>query len=295
MTSINLRHYYHNVEELPVLTISTLGFAAATEDRLKSLLQLERKDQPVYRWVSPSEANINVVLVNYDNPVALEKKSSLAAATIVVAVSQGPLADAPLYHLRGMLTAARVMAVLDKIPLPAPATVAPVPPIKLELVPKPPEPEVLVAAPAPAPVVVIPTPVAAPTPEPLRYRALVVDDSLAIQKSLQLKLEALEQIGGVDFAESGEAALAMAANNTYHLIFLDVMMPGMDGYETCTQLRKNPAYKKTPIIMVSGKTSPMDEVKGIMAGCTTYLTKPVQEEAFQKLSLRVLAWLTARS
>jgi two-component system cell cycle response regulator len=46
--------------------------------------------------------------------------------------------------------------------------------------------------------------------------------------------------------------------------------------------------------MVSGKTSPLDEVKGVMAGCTTYLTKPVQPEAFQKLSIRILAWLESR-
>jgi DNA-binding response OmpR family regulator len=72
------------------------------------------------------------------------------------------------------------------------------------------------------------------------------------------------------------------------------MMSDMDGYETCIQFRNNPRYKKTPIIMVSGKTSPLDEVKGVMAGCTTYLTKPVQDEAFQKLSARVLAWLTTR-
>ena len=95
----------------------------------------------------------------------------------------------------------------------------------------------------------------------------------------------------VDFADSGEMALEKAQALQYDLIFLDVMMPGIDGYETCTQLRKKPEYKKTPIIMVSGKTSPLDEVKGVMAGCTTYLTKPVQQEAFQKLSIRVLTWL----
>jgi DNA-binding response OmpR family regulator len=46
--------------------------------------------------------------------------------------------------------------------------------------------------------------------------------------------------------------------------------------------------------MVSGKTSPLDEVKGVMAGCTTYLTKPVEDQAFHKLSLRVLNWLADR-
>jgi two-component system, cell cycle response regulator len=118
-----------------------------------------------------------------------------------------------------------------------------------------------------------------------------VDDSIAIQKSLEINLATLPQISMIDFADSGESALEKAEAVQYDLIFLDVMMPGIDGYETCTRLRKKPEYKKTPIIMVSGKTSPLDEVKGVMAGCTTYLTKPVQQEAFQKLSNRVLVWL----
>jgi CheY-like chemotaxis protein len=123
------------------------------------------------------------------------------------------------------------------------------------------------------------------------YRVLVVDDSLAIQKSLEIHLSGLSQIGTIDFADDGESAIEKADLSQYDLIFLDVMMPGIDGYEACTQLRKKPEYKKTPIIMVSGKTSPLDEVKGVMAGCTTYLTKPVQPEAFQKLSVRVMTWL----
>ena len=136
-----------------------------------------------------------------------------------------------------------------------------------------------------------PTPTAAAPEGPAGYRALVVDDSVAIQKSLELNLAALERITAIDFADSGEAALEKAKALRYDLIFLDVMMPGIDGYEACSQLRKMPEYKKTPIIMVSGKNSPLDEVKGVIAGCTTYLTKPVQQEAFLKLSRRVLAWL----
>jgi two-component system, cell cycle response regulator len=143
------------------------------------------------------------------------------------------------------------------------------------------------------------TPAALPEPAPTApvavttdgYRVLVVDDSPAIQKSLEINLATLSQIGMIEFADTGESALEKAEAIQYDLIFLDVMMPGIDGYETCTRLRKKPEYKKTPIIMVSGKTSPLDEVKGVMAGCTTYLTKPVQQEAFQKLSIRVLTWL----
>ena len=120
-------------------------------------------------------------------------------------------------------------------------------------------------------------------------RVLAVDDIAANLRLLEAKLQA--EYYEVLLASSGQEALAIAFTQLPDVILLDVMMPGIDGYETCTQLRKIQQYKKTPIIMVSGKTSPLDEVKGVMAGCTTYLTKPVQPEAFQKLGARVLAWL----
>ena len=126
----------------------------------------------------------------------------------------------------------------------------------------------------------------------LRFRALIVDDYPPFQEMLASSLGTLHQIKEMDFANSGESAIAKAEAAHYDLIFLDVMMPpGIDGYETCARLRDNPAYKKTPIIMVSGKDSPFDEVKGIVSGCTTYVTKPIQIEAFLQLSNRVLNWL----
>jgi CheY-like chemotaxis protein len=134
----------------------------------------------------------------------------------------------------------------------------------------------------------------AETPASNVFRVLVVDDSIAIQKSIELNLRTLEQITEIDFADSGEKALEKADEKQYDIVFLDVMMPGIDGYETCTRLRKKPQYKHTPVVMVSAKTSPLDEVKGIIAGCTTYLTKPVQDEAFQKLGQRMLGWMSAQ-
>lgn len=118
-------------------------------------------------------------------------------------------------------------------------------------------------------------------------KILICDDE---QKSLETKLAALAQTAVIDCADSGESALAKASANQYDLIFLDAMMPG-DGYETCAQLRKRPEYKRVPIIMVSDKTALLDEVKGILAGCTAYLTKPIQDEVFNRLGLRILAWL----
>ena len=128
------------------------------------------------------------------------------------------------------------------------------------------------------------------------YRVLVVDDYQPFQEMMAASLGTLAQIEEIDFADSGEGAIEKAETKHYDLIFLDVMMPpGIDGYEACTRLRDNTMYKKTPIIMVSGMDSPFDEVKGIISGCTTYVTKPIQNEPFLKLCSRVLNWLEFHS
>ncbi len=126
----------------------------------------------------------------------------------------------------------------------------------------------------------------------MEYSVLVVDDSHAMQQVLAKELAKLEQTINVDFADDGESALAKVAEATYDFIFLDIMMPGIDGFETCTQMRALPNLKKTPIIMLSSKTSPLDEVKGIMAGSSTYLTKPIDSDEFLKVIKRVSRWIT---
>ncbi len=121
------------------------------------------------------------------------------------------------------------------------------------------------------------------------HHALVIDDSAAIRKQLELEL----RDAGItaDFAESGEEALEKIEDNQYDLVFLDIIMPGIDGYETCRSMRTKASYKKTPIIMLSGKTSPLDEVQGVIAGATTYLTKPVKSAMLQETLTRVTKWL----
>jgi two-component system cell cycle response regulator len=275
------------------LRVLPLGFETTEIKRLAGIFRLERAAKRTYAIVNSQPAeSADILLVNYDVPSALNEKNSILENTPnakVVAVSRGPLNEAVDYHIRGMLLAARVLSVLDKVPfqVPTPPLVSPQPmpsdPFTAEQsLPESKPQDTRQEA---------PVTVATPSQQTDGYRALVVDDSPAIQKSLELNLATLEQIAAIDFADSGESALDKAESTCYDLIFLDVMMPGIDGYETCSRLRKKAEYKKTPIIMVSGKTSPMDEVKGIMAGATTYLAKPVQKDQFQKLSMRVLAWL----
>ncbi len=126
------------------------------------------------------------------------------------------------------------------------------------------------------------------------YSALIVDDNPSFQKLLALSLSMQPQIGEIDFANNGESAITKANSQKYDLIFMDAMMPGIDGYETCARIRKIPDYKTTPIIMVTGLDSPSDEAKAIIAGTTTFVTKPVQQIPFKKLLTRVLSLMDYR-
>ncbi len=137
-----------------------------------------------------------------------------------------------------------------------------------------------------------PTPAPSPTPTAINesaFHALVVDDSAAIRKQLELELR--ETTMTADYAVCGEDALEKINSQQYDLVFLDIVMPGIDGYEVCKQLRKIPNYKRTPVIMLSGKTGPLDEVEGILAGASTYMLKPVKHKDFQQTLERISKWL----
>lgn len=120
------------------------------------------------------------------------------------------------------------------------------------------------------------------------YRVLIVDDSPSFQKLMSLMLSMQPQIGEIDCVDSGEKAIDKAKAEQYDIIFMDAVMPGMDGYLTCTLLRKFEKYRDTPIIMVTSLTSPLDEAKAIIAGSTNYVTKPVQQLPFKELLNRVI-------
>ena len=120
-----------------------------------------------------------------------------------------------------------------------------------------------------------------------RHRALVVDDSPTVRKQLVLELGSFNI--SVDTAETGEHGLEMLANNRYDIIFLDVVMPGADGYQVCKTIRRNQDTKFTPIVMLTSKSSPFDKVRGSLAGCSSYLTKPVDYENFYQVLEEFLA------
>ena len=120
-----------------------------------------------------------------------------------------------------------------------------------------------------------------------RHIALVVDDSPTVRKQVVLELGNFNI--QVDTAETGEQGLAMLGNNKYDIIFLDVVMPGADGYQVCKTIRRNQETKLTPVVMLTSKSSPFDKVRGSLAGCNAYLTKPVDYENFYQVLEEFLA------
>ncbi len=108
-------------------------------------------------------------------------------------------------------------------------------------------------------------------------RILVVDDILPNVKLLEAKLSS--EYYDVLTATSGEEALQKVAQDSPDIILLDVMMPGMDGFEVCRRIKTNPAYAHIPVVMVTALTDNTDKVRGLEAGADDFLSKPVNDTA----------------
>jgi len=107
-------------------------------------------------------------------------------------------------------------------------------------------------------------------------KVLVIDDSNTIRRSAELFLR---QAGyEVILAEDGFDALSKITDHEPQVIFVDIMMPRLDGYQTCALIKQNPRLKSTPVIMLSSKDGVFDRARGRLAGSDRYLTKPFTRE-----------------
>ncbi len=112
---------------------------------------------------------------------------------------------------------------------------------------------------------------------PDAIKVLVIDDSNTIRRSAEMFLR---QAGyEVILAEDGFDALAKISDHQPKVIFVDIMMPRLDGYQTCALIKQNPNLKSTPVIMLSSKDGVFDRARGRLAGSDRYLTKPFTKEA----------------
>ena len=108
------------------------------------------------------------------------------------------------------------------------------------------------------------------------YKVLVIDDSNTIRRSAEIFLKQ----GGheVLLAEDGFDALSKVNDHKPHLIFCDILMPRLDGYQTCAIIKRNQKFATVPIIMLSSKDGLFDKARGRMVGSQDYLTKPFTKD-----------------
>ncbi|WP_372826219.1 PleD family two-component system response regulator [Polaromonas sp.] len=108
------------------------------------------------------------------------------------------------------------------------------------------------------------------------FKVLVIDDSNTIRRSAEIFLKQ----GGheVLLAEDGFDALAKVNDYLPDLIFCDILMPRLDGYQTCAIIKRNPKFSNVPIVMLSSKDGVFDKARGRMVGSQDYLTKPFTKD-----------------
>jgi len=117
-------------------------------------------------------------------------------------------------------------------------------------------------------------------------RILVIDDSKTIRRTAEtlLSKEGCEVFTAVD----GFDALAKIADHRPDIIFVDIMMPRLDGYQTCSLIKHNKTFKETPVIMLSSKDGLFDRARGRLVGSEQYLTKPfTKDELLDAISTHV--------
>ena len=114
-------------------------------------------------------------------------------------------------------------------------------------------------------------------PQLTGVKVMVIDDSNTIRKSAEIFLQ---QAGAhVVLAEDGFDALAKINDHQPHVVFCDILMPRLDGYQTCALIKKNPKFSATPVIMLSSKDGLFDRARGRMVGSDEYLTKPFTKDS----------------
>lgn len=264
------------------------GFQALEALKIEKILSLTHSRHKRYIPRDGYNQNTAIILVNADNEAARGKWATTTAQPIILMGSSPELAAGKRFLSKPIIST-KLLNALDeatRLPTETQNRTQPGTPHRAD---------------TPIPLPISRHAVAGPVIEQAQaapqachgYKVLIVDDSQDMRTALDIELRQLPLDIQVDHAESGEDALTLLArDNTYDLIFLDVIMPGMDGYETCKAIRKDSRYqRKTPIIMLSAKTSPLDEVKGVISGCTTYLHKPIVHAQFQAMLRRVVSWL----
>ena len=246
--------------------LEMLGFTDAEKSLLSSTFRLTgRRPFSYVEAASPAERP-DIYLVNADNPQGLSelktRSPSMHAPAIFIGrrgtIAEWPVVEKPIHWMRlfEQLDRQMTMALQERAQRPAEG----------EWDGRTHRRAVDRHLPPPAPVIEIKT----------NESVLVVDDSATVRAFMRTRLAPFRF--DVDYAETGEMAIDMAQAKNYTCIFLDILMPGMDGYQVCKRIKSSPATKDAAVVMLRSKSSAFDKFRGSWAGCDAYLGKPVGED-----------------
>ncbi len=257
------------------IVIAMLGIAEHERNILKNIFKLSSHRAQTYTVATADEPS-ELLIVDADDPQAMAAWNKLRSDTSkphtpgqggagipipTVLVSREKQSDATAHCIRRPFVATRVLNVLDAVTGKGQSLA------QERIIGE--EPSVL----------------------PLQrlqrsYRALVIDNSKPVRKQIELELRLFGM--QVDAVEAGEEALDLLDQHHYDIVFSEVLLPGIDGYQLCKSIKKNKNSENTIVIFLTSKSSPFDRIRGGLAGCDTYLIKPVKQSAFQKAVQRYL-------
>jgi twitching motility two-component system response regulator PilG len=243
-------------------TVATLGFEEHERRMLKSILQMRENRTPSFKpFVFKEGITPHIVIIDADKPDALEgwqayrrtQGEKSARVSVVFLFKQEPV-NKPKYHLCRPLITTQLLTLFEHVVAEEHGYAQS------------------------APLANLAQPSAAPQEG---MAALVVDDSLPVCIQMQTVLKKFAS--HVDFAETGAQACEFINSKRYNVIFVDVVLADMEGYGICQLIKRHPVNYKTPVIMLTSHSAPADRIKGKLAGCDTYLIKPVRQAVFEEV------------
>jgi two-component system cell cycle response regulator len=264
--------------------VDVIGFSEVERSMLSSIFALAARRDPGFAQYEPGTPGRtpDIYLVDSDNPAAfnefraLHKRATLPAVLIgTTPYGECPLLARPLQWARLLQALEDCLAESEEQPVTT-ARFAP-------------ESSQALRTPSVSGRTLPPqaAPDAATTKRMLGDTVLVVDDNATVRMFMQAKLAPYQF--EVDFAESGEEAVGLSGTREYACVFLDVVLPGIDGYQVCKLIKSNKqAIKKTAVVMLTSRSSPFDKLRGSLAGCDEYLTKPLDEDRLLEVIAKFL-------
>ncbi len=235
------------------ITVSAIGLGGRDLSFLNSVFRLSPKLQGECRFVGAEKRRAagrlaNVVFVNADDADAVGVWRTLGPEnphTTPIMVASQPTTENGVLSLQRPLILRNILQMLEQVTAPSSHAGA------------------------------------VQTPADAALKILVVDDSFPVRKYMEDKLQTLASHPvHLEFASNGEEALMKTGLGRYDLVFLDVVMPGLDGYSVCKKIRSG---QSGHVVMLTSKKSPFDKVKGALSGAEAYITKPPEDERLKEI------------